>query len=210
VSGPAYPTPGEAATAYVQEPEYGLEDVDLVHVETDGLWAAVEVTGRRQDASQSWHTVFALRGDKGWTVKGGGGGSGWQGSSWILAPDRGEPGRDGRKGVAAARISVPEDVSELRVKYRRRHLSLLQSKTTVSVVGGQGFMVVWDCHSTWGITQVDARRAGQWESIDLSSRSFSYQSLSQRLAWWWRARRSGGDWFRYEPRVRRRRSRKPR
>jgi hypothetical protein len=178
VAKAAYPTPEDAILAFVRRRSEEAQDVELVYIETDGRWAVGEVTSVLDGARQN-HTVFVLKRDEedGWTFQGGGGGAGSGGGcSWVLAPKPGQPGYDGRQGVAFFSIDVPPDAEELRVWYRTRHLSLRQRPKSAPVNKGRAFATVWDCHSTWGTTRIQARRAGRWERLDPRSRSFPFRT----------------------------------
>jgi hypothetical protein len=177
-----------------------VENVEVRHLDTDGRWAAAAVSGTNASGEQLHFTLFISNGDYGWTAHGGAGGSSRVSSGWRLAPERGEPRHDGRKGIAAFSINVPQDVDQLRVSYRRRRLSPRQYMKTVPVIGGEAFVAVWDCHSTWGVTRVDARSGEQWTPLDSSRLPFRFEPVSQELASWWRSRRSGDGWFSYKPR----------
>ena len=96
MSGLAFPTPGEAATAYVQDGEHGLEDVELLQVETDGVSAAAALTATSADGPVS-SRLFALNGEEGWTIYGASGGTRGESATWVSARGSGEAVHDGRK-----------------------------------------------------------------------------------------------------------------
>ncbi len=199
MSGSTYSDAGEAAMAYTQARGY-IADLEVRHLETDGRWAAAVVITRSSDGEVIYLTVLMSNRDSGWTVQGSTSGSSCVGSLWVLAPGRGEPGHDGRKGVAAFTMSVPQDVDQLRVRYRPRRLSPRHIVKPVAVVGGEAFVTVWDCHSSWGVTRVEARRGGHWQHVDHARLPFRFESVWDELLTRWRARRGGDGWFTYEPR----------
>jgi len=206
VTKAAYPTPDEAILAFAGSTREDIREKELVYLETDGRWAVGEVTSIA-DGARDNHTVFVLKRDEegGWTFQGGGGGGSGVGCSWVLAPERGHPGHDGRKGVAVFSIDVPPDTDELRVWYRTRHLSPRQRVKTAPVGEGRVLMTIWDCHATWGTTRIQARRAGGWEHLDPRSAPCRFEPLRERVVFWWRARRSQGEWFEYPDTGRKRR-----
>ena len=193
-----YPTPEEAAVAYVHDRRENAREVELLHIETDGRWAVGEVTSVAEGSREN-HTVFVMNRDEegGWTFQGGGGGGSGLASSWVLAPKRGQAGHDGRTGVALLSVDVPPDADELRVWYRTRQLSLRQRVKTVPVRDRRSFITIWDCHATWGTTRIQARRAGRWERIDSPSDPSRFQPVRERVVLWWCARRSQDECFQY-------------
>ena len=199
MSGWTYSDPGEAAMAYVQARGY-IANAGVRHLDTDGRWAAAEVMATSSDGEVMYLTLLMSNRDSGWTVQGSTGGSSRVGSLWVLAPGRGEPGHDGRKGVAAFTMTVPQDVDQLRIRYRRRRLSPRHIVKPVAVVGGEAFVTVWDCHSSWSVTRVEARRGGYWEHVDHARLPFRFEPVWEELLMRWRARRRGDGWFSYDPR----------
>jgi hypothetical protein len=193
VTKAAYPTPEEAILAFVRRRR---EDPgEITYFETDGKWAVGNVTSVVNGGTISY-VVFVMKGDGegGWTFRGGGGGRSGVGCNWVLAPERGEAGHDGRKGVALFSIDVPPDADELRVWYRTRHLSLRPRVETAPVRNGRAFMTIWDCHATWGTTRMQARRAGRWEHLDLRTAPCRFEPLRERVAFRWRGQRG---WYEY-------------
>jgi len=197
MSESTYSDAREAVLAYVQA--WGdVANVEVRHLDTDGRWAFGLLIGANSDGEVVHFSALMSNRDSGWKVDSSA--RAHVGSFWALAPGRGEPGHDGRKGVAAFRMIVPEDVDQLRIRYRRRRLSPRHIVKPVAVVGGEAFVTVWDCHSSWGVTRVEARRGGYWEHLDHARLPVRFEPVSEGLVTRWRTRRSGDGWFTYEPR----------
>jgi hypothetical protein len=103
--------PGEAATAFTRKPKpFGLHDVEVTHIVTDGPWAIAALAATCKNGTRSHPIVFLRHVEDGWTVIRAAG----NGSGWTDVP-RDHTGDDRRKGIAGFTMAVPHEVEELRV-----------------------------------------------------------------------------------------------